>query len=285
MLKVLVTGASGNVGRYVTENLLNMGEEVVIAGTNIQKLRDLFQDKVDPVYFDFTKKGTFKNALENVDRVFLIRPPHLGKPEDLYPFIDAMKAHNIKLVSFLSLMGVEKNTIPPHHKIEKYIEASRIPFAHIRPGFFMQNISGVHSAEIREMDQIFVPAGNSKTSFIDAEDIGLSVATLLQSPKKYKNTAHTITGAEALDYFQVAKILSKVTGRQITYAKPGYLKYRRHYIKIRGLEKDYVNVTVALYFMTRMGTAKDVTDDFVKLTGKKPRSFEEFAIANIDSFM
>jgi len=262
-----------------------MGEQVVTAGTNTQKLKDLFQDKVDPIYFDFTKRETYKDALDNVDRVFLIRPPHLGKPEDLYPFIDAMKkAHNITLVSFLSLIGVEKNTIPPHHKIEKYIEASQIPFAHVRPGFFMQNISGVHSTEIREMDQIFVPAGNSKTSFIDAEDIGLSVATLLHNPEKYKNTAHTITGAEALDYFQVAEILSKVTGRKIEYAKPGFLKYRRHYIKKRGLEKAYVNVTVALYFMTRMGTAKDVTDDFIKLTGQKPRTFEEFAVANIDSF-
>lgn len=283
-MKVLVTGASGNVGRYVTENLLNIGEQVVTAGSNTEKLKELFLDKVDSVYFDFTKKETFEGALQNVDRVFLIRPPQLGNPEDLYPFIDAMKAHNIKLVSFLSLMGVEKNTIPPHHKIEKYIESSQIPFAHIRPGFFMQNISGVHSAEIREMDQIFVPAGNSKTSFIDAEDIGLSVATLLYNPEKYKNTAHTITGAEALDYFQVAEILSKVTGRKIKYAKPGFLKYRRHYIKKRGLEKSYVNVTVALYFMTRMGTAKDVTDDFIKLTGRKPRSFEEFAIANIDTF-
>ncbi|WP_082193119.1 SDR family oxidoreductase [Bacillus rubiinfantis] len=283
-MKVLVTGASGNVGRYVTEELANMGEQVVAAGTNPKKLSELFEDKVDTITFDFTNKGTFTNALENVDRVFLMRPPHLGKPEDLYPFIDAMKAHKIKLVSFLSLMGVEKNTIPPHHKIEKYIEASGIPYAHIRPGFFMQNVSGVHSVEIKEKNQIFIPAGNSKTSFIDAEDIGLSVATLLHNPEKYKNTAHTITGSEALDYYQVAEILSKVTEKHITYAKPGYLKYRRYYINNRGLDKAYVNVTVALYFMTRMGTAKDVTDDFFKLTGRQPRTFEEFAIANVNCF-
>ena len=51
--------------------------------------------------------------------------------EDLYPFINAMKAHNIKLVSFLSLMGVENNSKPPHYKIEKYIEELDIPYAHI----------------------------------------------------------------------------------------------------------------------------------------------------------
>jgi uncharacterized protein YbjT (DUF2867 family) len=284
-MKVLVTGASGNVGKYVVKELLKMGEKVVTAGTDTKKLKNMFGDKVDAVEFDFTNEQTFKDTLNSVDRVFLMRPPHLGKPQDLYPFIDYMKSSNIKLVCFLSLMGVENNTIPPHHKIEKYIESSGIPYANIRPGFFMQNVSGVHSVEIRENNKILIPAGKSKTSFIDAADIGLSTAVLLHEPEKYRNTAHTVTGPEALDYYQVAEILSRITGRKITYDKPGYLKYRSYYIKKRGLDKGYVNVTVALYFMTRMGTAKEVTDDFYNLTGKKPRTFEEFAIENFEAFI
>lgn len=276
-MKILVTGASGNVGSYVVKELVALGEKVVAAGTDTEKLKKMFGDEVDAVQLDFTNEQTFKEALQDVDRVFLMRPPHLGRPQDLYPFIDAMKSNNIKLVTFLSLMGVEKNTIPPHHKIEKYIETCGLPYAHIRPGFFIQNVSGIHSKEIRELDQIFVPAGNSRTSFIDAADIGLATATVLHEPDKYKNTAHTITGPEALDYNQVAEILSAVTKRNITYAKPGFLRYRRYYIKNRGLDKEYVNVTVALYFMTRMGTASAVTDVFKKLTGKQPRSFAEFA--------
>lgn len=284
-MKILVTGASGNVGSYVVKELLKMGEKVVVGGTNTKKLKKMFGDEVDAVKFDFTNQQTFNDALNGVDRVFLMRPPHLGKPQDLYPFIDAIKLNNIKLVSFLSLMGVENNTIPPHHKIEKYIENIGVPYAHIRPGFFMQNISGIHSEEIREKDKVFIPAGKSKTSFIDVADIGLAIAVLLHEPEKYKNTAHTITGAEALNYYQVSEILSRITGRKITYDNPGYLKYRSYYIKKRGFDKGYVNVTVALYFMTRMGTAKDVTDEFYRLTGKQPRTFEEFARANIEAFM
>lgn len=283
-MKILVTGASGNVGSYVIKELLKLNEEVKAAGTNLQRLTEGFGNQVEAVYFDFKDKTTFEKALENVDRVFLMRPPHLGKPEDLYPFIDAVKSHKVKLVSFLSLMGVENNPIPPHHKIEKYIEKLEIPYAHVRPGFFMQNLSGIHSVEIREKNEIFIPAGKSKTSFIDGADIGLATAILLHQPEKYKNTAHTITGPEALDYFQVAEILSRVTGRKIRYSKPGYLKYRNYYIKKRGLDKNYVNVTVALYFMTRMGTAKEVTNGFYKLTGRDPRTFEEFAKGNLKYF-
>jgi len=284
-MKILVTGASGNVGSYVINELLNKGEKVIAAGTNLHKLKEMFGDEVETIIFDFTDKCTFNEALKGVNRVFLMRPPHLGKPEDLYPFIDAMKAKNIELVSFLSLMGVEKNTIPPHHKIEKYIEKLGIPYAHIRPGFFMQNLSGIHSVEIREKNEIFVPASKSKTSFIDAADIGLSVSTLLHHPEKFKNTAHTITGPESLDYFQVAQILSEVTGRKIIYSKPGYLKYRNYYINKRGLDKKYVNVTVALYFMTRMRTAEMITNEFFLLTGRKPRTFQEFASENLDCFL
>ncbi len=283
-MKILVTGASGNVGSFVIKELIKMGEEVVAAGTDTTKLKARFGDEIKAVYLDLTKQQTFQNALKDIDRIFLMRPPHLGKPEDLYPFIDAAQKHNIKLISFLSLMGVENNTIPPHHKIEKYIEEKGIPFAHIRPGFFMQNVSGIHSNEIKEQNKIFVPAGKSKTSFIDTADIGLAVASVLHDAEKYRNTAHTITGPEALDYYQVADILSNLTGRKIIYDKPGFLKYRSYYIKNRDLDKKYVNVTVALYFMTRMGTAKDVTDDFYKLTGKHPRTFEEFAKENVDAF-
>ncbi|MGM0414198.1 MAG: SDR family oxidoreductase [Bacillota bacterium] len=283
-MKILITGASGTVGQYVVKELIKKDENIITAGTDPEKLFRMFGDQIEAVKFDFKAKSTFLPALKDVNRVFLMRPPHLGKPDDLYPFIDAMAANDIKLVAFLSLMGVEKNPFPPHHKIEKYIEESGIPFAHIRPGFFMQNLSGIHSVEIRENNEILVPAGKSKTSFIDAADIGLAISTVLINSEKYKNTTHTITGPEALDYYQIADILSEVTGRNIEYSKPGFLKYRNHYIKKRGLDKKYINITMALYLMTRLGTAKKVTEDFIKLTGREPRSFREFARDNLEAF-
>lgn len=283
-MKILVTGATGNTGKYVLKELVRMGEPVIAAGTDLGKLRRMFGNDMELVEFDFTRPETFKDALKDVDRIFLMRPPHLGKPEDLYPFLQEARKHPLRLLSFLSLMGIEKNTIPPHHKIEKYIEELGIPHAHIRPGFFMQNLSGIHAEEIRMNDEVFIPAGKSRTSFIDASDLGLAVATILHETELHRNTAYTLTGGESLNYYQVAEILSSVTKRKITYARPGFLRYRHHLIHSRGLDKKYVNVTLALYLMTRLGTASKVTDDFFRLTGRQPRTFEEFTTENIHAF-
>ncbi|MGL5721880.1 MAG: NmrA family NAD(P)-binding protein [Brevinema sp.] len=285
MGKILITGATGNVGNYVAKYACQNGDPILCAGTNIDRLKTLFGQNTDCVTFDFSKPSTFEAALHNVDRVFLIRPPHLGKPQDLYPFIDAMKAqNNIKLVSFLSLIGIEHNPIPPHYKIEKYIEKSGLPFCHLRPGFFMQNLSGIHAFEILHFDRVVVPVKNALTSFIDAEDIGELAAKILSQPENHQNKGYSITGYEAIDYWQVAQILSEELKRPITYANPSPRFAKKYWTDIRGLDKTYAFVMSMLYLMTRMGTAKQVTTVFEDIMGKKPQNFRQFVQKNLSAW-
>ena len=116
MNKILLTGINGNVGMYIYESLVGMNQDIVGAVTSLEKCKDKFNE-ADLCEFDFLDKSTFSKALADVDRVFLMRPPHLGNPLQLYPFIDAMREKNIKLVVFLSLMGVDNNPVSPHYKI------------------------------------------------------------------------------------------------------------------------------------------------------------------------
>lgn len=285
MGKILVTGASGNVGRYVAQYALENGQEVTAAGTHTETLVKMFGDKAETAYFDFTDPTTFHTALKDVDRVFIMRPPHMGKPEDLKPFIDALKEKgDIKLVCFLSLIGVENNPVPPHHKIEKYIEEAKLPYCHIRPGFFMQNISGVHAFEIKHFNRVVVPVGKALTSFIDAEDIGEITAKVLNEPEIHQNRGYSITGPEAIDYWEVAKILSEELGREIIYTNPKPAFAKKYWTTIRGMEKEYCTVMGMLYMMTRLGTAKKVTPVFEQVMGKKPRTFGQFVKENAASW-
>ncbi len=285
MAKVMVTGALGNVGGYVAKYLIQNGEEVVAADINVDALKNKFGDSVECIYFDFTDRKTFPSAIRGVDRVFIMRPPHLGKPEDLKPFIEALKEkRDIKLVSFLSLIGVENNPVPPHHKIEKYIEQSGLPYCHIRPSFFMQNISGVHAFEIKHFDNIVVPVKKALTSFIDAEDIGEITAKVLREPDLHKNCGYSITGPEAIDYYEAAKILSEELGREIVYANPSPRMAKDYWIKIRKLDKEYSTVMGMLYMMTRMGTAKNITTVFEDVMGKKPQTFRQFVQKNLSTW-
>lgn len=282
MGRILVTGASGNVGKYVAQYALLNGQEITVAGTHIDILAKIFGDKAKIALFDFTDPATFSGALEDVDRVFIMRPPHLGKPEDLKPFVDALKTKGgIKLVSFLSLIGVENNPVPPHHKIEKYIEQANLPYCHIRPSFFMQNISGVHAFEIRHFNRIVVPVKQALTSFIDAEDIGELTAKVLSEPELHHNKGYSITGSEAIDYWKAAKILSKELGREIIYTNPKPRFAKKYWITVRGLEKEYCTVMGMLYMMTRLGAAKKVTPVFEQVMGRKAQTFEQFVKKNI----
>ncbi len=285
MGKIMITGALGNVGGYAAKYAIQNGDAVRCADISLEALRAKYGEAAEAVRFDFTDPATFAPALAGVDRVFIMRPPHLGKPEDLKPFVQALaRQEGIRLVSFLSLLGVEHNPMPPHHKIEKYIEQAGLPYCHLRPSFFMQNISGVHAFEIKHFDRIVVPVKNALTSFIDAEDIGELAAKVLHEPEKHQNRGYSITGPQALDYWQAAKILSEELGRPITYADPKPALAKRYWIDVRGLEKEYATVMGMLYLMTRMGTAKTVTSTFGEVMGKQPQSFRRFVQKNLQAW-
>jgi len=102
------------------------------------------------------------------------RLPHASpavSEADVNSFVDAADRVGVNHVVYLSTLGAEKNVIIPHHRIEKHIMGTDITYTLLRASFFMQNLLEVHRADIVEHDELFVPAGSGKTSFIDARDI------------------------------------------------------------------------------------------------------------------
>ena len=276
MTKVLVIGSTGNIGSYVVEKLIEKEIEVKAAVRNKEKGQKFFSNNhIEVVEFDFLRQDTFDEALKGITKIFLMRPPQLANPkEDMLPFLEKAKRSGVEHIVFVSLLGVEKNPIVPHRKIEEFIRNLDFQYTFLRPSFFMQNLNTTHREDILIRNELFIPVGKAKTSFIDTRDIA-EIAALSLTEEEHINKAYTLTGHEAITYDEVAAIMSDVLKRKINYSNPGIFEFRRTLIQ-RGTPKEFANVMTMLYTMTKLGTAKNVTDDAEKLLNRKPITFREY---------
>jgi len=273
---ILVIGAPGNVGAEVVKHLLGTGNKVRASAMSVEKIKARFGSSVEAVRFDFTDLTTYEATFQGVEKMFLLRPPHITNiKRDMYPSIDAAKRAGVKHVVFLSLIGIESAKYVPHYKVETYLKEINLQTTFLRCSFFMQNLSTTHQKEIKERNEIFVPVGKAKTSFIDARDIG-AVAAVALTQDGHANKNYDLTGSEALDYWQATKILSEVLGGEIQYKNPNPVYFLIETMR-RGTPFMFALVMMGLYTSTRFGMAEPITNEVEKLTGRKPISFKEFA--------
>ena len=277
-MKILVIGGTGNIGLPLIQYLdQQVGVQVVAGAHNLHKDEQLLAayPNVEIRRFDFLDETTFDAALRGIQKVFFVRPPQLAKPkQDMLPFLKCLQAHHIEQVVFVSLMGVEHNPMTPHYQIEQMIEQLQLPYTFIRPSFFMQNLNTTHRVDIQQNHDLFIPAGRSKTSFIDTRDIG-EIAGVALLDTQYLQQKLTVTGPEALTYQQIAALMTESFGHPVTYHRPSLWRFRRVMLK-RGIKKDYVNVMVMLYLITQLGNAKRVTDTAEKVLGHAPHTMTTY---------
>lgn len=271
---ILVTGATGNLGSEVVRLLVAQGQPVRAA---VRDLRTVAPAPAGVTYvpFDFMQPATYQAALADVRRLLLVRPPAIGDAKRfINPLIDAAQQAGVEHIVFLSLLGVEKNRVVPHAKIEQHLMASGMTWTMLRASFFMQNLSTTHRIDLQERSEIFLPAGNGATSFIDVRDIAAVAAKALTEPG-HANQAYPLTGNEALTYSEVAQIFSQELDRPVVYRKPGILPFvlrMRHY----GLGWDFIAVMVGIYTTARLGLADPITPDTQRLLGRAPITMRQF---------
>lgn len=272
MTRVLVTGATGTVGSLVADRLLDRAELTVrVASRSPASARKRFDCEV--TRFDFTDPTTYRETFRGVDRLFLVRPPAISRVRrDIVPALAAAVGAGVEQVVFLSVLGAGRNRIIPHARIESWLSSADVDTTVLRPSFFMQNLTTTHRDEIRD-GELFVPAGDGETSFVDARDVAdCAVAALAE----HRTGTYDITGSAALDYSAVCEILSTVLDREIQYADPSLARFFAQRYRIdRDLAKVFV--MVGIYTTARLGLSDRVTSDVRELLGREPITFEQFA--------
>jgi uncharacterized protein YbjT (DUF2867 family) len=287
MNRILITGATGNVGKAIIDllpetdihNTFYAGVRNIVKDTKI-----LPTDSVYPIHFDFLDSNTYQKALTQCDTLFLLRPPQLADVNIVFkPLIEMAKTCKVSHIVFLSVQGVEKSKIIPHHKIEKLIVDSGISYTFLRPAYFMQNFTTTLLDDIVNRHRIFLPAGNAQFTLIDIDDIAKVAVKVLLNPAHYHHQALVLTNEEQLNFKQMATIISECIGRKITYTSPNLLWFYWEKKK-KKMPTMLILVMIMLHYFPRFQSSPLVTTTVKEITGKAPNTFAQF-ISNHKSIL
>jgi len=274
MSTVLVTGATGNVGREVVRAARARGLTVRAADRDETRAREVLGSEVDVVRLDYRDRSTFACA-DGADALFLMRPPAIADvAETLLPFVDEARRRGVKHVAFLSVAGAEKNKLVPHHAVEVHLRKG-VGWTILRPGFFAQNFGDAYRRDIVEDGRVYVPAGRGRVTFVDVRDVAEVAAAAFASPEEHDLHAYTLTGHEAVDFTSAAAMLTDVLGRPIRYDAASLVGYVLH-LRRRGMPWAQVGVQTILHAGLRFGQAERVDPTLERLLGRRPHALADY---------
>jgi uncharacterized protein YbjT (DUF2867 family) len=205
----LITGATGDIGSRVVENLLRRGERPRVFVRDASKARSRFGDRVEVFVGDLTDPTALRAALEGVDEFFLLN----SGPQILVR--DEMAAHSAKALGVrhlvkLSSMDVEQGLAIGawHERGEAAIRKTGISFTFVQPTGFMSNLLA-WAPSIKAEGVVRASTGDGRRAFIHSEDIA-AVATKAMTTHEYNGASLPITGPEALTFGDVTARIEEV---------------------------------------------------------------------------
>lgn len=280
MKRFLITGATGNVGFEVIRFLCNNNSSnKVIAGVrDIDKAKKLFKDfpTVEFRQFDFEDSNSFEQSLTGIDRVFLLRPPHISDIDKFFkPLLQQIKLHNIHDIVFLSVQGAEKSKVIPHSKIEKLLKEFGFNTIFLRPAYFMQNLTTTLLPDIKMKRAIVLPAGKAQFNWVDVENIGEIAAIVMDRFVEYNPQSFDITGTENASFQEVVDLINSQIDNPIRYMSVNPLRF--FVLKRKeGMPLGMIVVMIMLHFLPRFQKKPSVSDWVHQITGKQPTDLNTF---------
>jgi uncharacterized protein YbjT (DUF2867 family) len=278
---ILLTDPTGTVSNAVINRLASSGRNIIRGAVDTKVKVDKLKHVHEIANIDYTRPETIADALNNIDRLFLRIPPSVEMVDISSNFVEGAKKNGVKFIVKLSTMGADLEpgytSGRSHREVEKIIEESGIPFAFLRPNSFMQSFITRSSQTIKNQNAIYLPAGDEKISLVDARDVAAVAAELLtNNGSQHINKVYDITGPEALSHSQVAEILSKETGRRVSYVNISEEDLRK-WMKEMSVVDWSIDNALELFRMYRSGYRSQVTTVVQQLTEQKPTSFSQFA--------
>ncbi|WP_250432501.1 NmrA family NAD(P)-binding protein [Hanstruepera flava] len=280
MAKTLITGATGNIGFQVIRFLLQTktSNQIIAGVRNIDKAKLIFQDhqNLEFVRFDLGDPNTYDEALEDVDKIFLLRPPQITDINRYFrPFILRIRNRKILKLVFLSVQGADRSKIIPHYKIEQLIKSQNLNYIFLRPSYFMQNLTTTLYQDIKTKRQIILPAGKAKFNWIDINNIGEVAAFVLNNFEAHSNRVYDITGLENKSFYEVTQLINSEISNNIIYKSVNPIHFLILKMKA-GMSFGKTMVLIILHYLPRFQKEPKISNNYEVLMGKEPTTLQSF---------
>jgi NAD(P)H dehydrogenase (quinone) len=219
-MSIVVTGATGHLGRHVVEQLLEKvpADRITAVVRDEAKAADFAARGVKLAIADYNSPETFDGLFAAGDKVLLISGNEFdkGRPAQHQVVIDAAKAAGVALLAYTSAPGSLNAALADDHRAtEQALLASGVPYVLLRNGWYHENYTE-NLAPVLEYSAVVAAAGEGRVSSASRADYAAAAAAVLTG-EGHENRTYELGGDEAWSFAEYAAELSRQTGKEITY--------------------------------------------------------------------
>lgn len=280
---LLITGATGNIGRELARELDTVGTGFRVLVRDPARAAEL-PASAERTLGNLDDLATLVPAFTDIDRLFLLTPG-IGT-DHVRHAVTAAQATGVRHIVHLSSFNVLGDPMPAmgrwHHEREQIIRASGIPATFLRPGGFMTNALDWLPA-IRDGGYVLDPAGPGRYAPIDPADIA-AVAALALTEDGHQGREYVLTGDEALTVTEQVQILSAATGLDIEVREPATPEEAVRARFPDGAPPALADAIIEGFALMRADTTGLCTDTVQRLLGRRPGTFAAWCARNADAF-
>ncbi|WP_413809815.1 NAD(P)H-binding protein [Streptomyces sp. OE57] len=262
----LVLGATGKTGRRVAARL-RLGGTPVRAVSRSSRIR-----------FDWSDPGSWDAALRDIAVVYVV-PPRVPGP--VHAFVARAEAAGVRRLVLLSGRGADSWGDSAFgldmRSAEDAVRGSALEWTVLRSSNFAQNFDeDVFHAPL-VAGELALPAGAVPEPFIDVEDVADAAAAVLTEPGRHAGRVYELTGPRALTFGSAVELISRASGRPLTYRQVSPAEYAATLVE-EGLSEDDAHHVAEMFVLMERGLLAGTTDDLATVLGRAPRSFEDYAV-------
>ncbi|MFA0194149.1 SDR family oxidoreductase [Vibrio artabrorum] len=277
-MDILILGATGNTGSEVVSQLKEAKQDFAIMARNSGAVEKLGLEESQLRIATFDDAAAMTKAMSGVKKIYVAMPASPSNEQWTENVVTAAKASGVEHIVKLSGMGAKADAgseiIRTHVITDDIVKGSGIAYTIVQPNSFFQNLYG-SLATINSMGQFFLPLADAKQSVIDIRDVAsVVIASLTKSG--HENQTYLISGPEALTFAQQAEILGVAAGKTIEYVAVPQ-QAAESAMKEAGMGDWTAEKLAEILAWFGEGHYTEVTNTVEQVTGKKPRSFTDFA--------